>query len=137
MVWGEDVPEVSLNTVRLRVTCKHLQVNEKRFKVRIIKRKQNCFIKLYFVSLQIACLITGVQNKIDHILTLHERTEYFSSDQRVVNLDNLIPFDELALSSINLSPHLVGPNRNNLELHVIIVPMGPYTCRDTPSFDFK
>lgn len=34
MVWGEDVPEVSLNTVRLRVTCKHLQVIEKRFKVR-------------------------------------------------------------------------------------------------------
>lgn len=33
MVWGEDVPEVSLNTVRLRVTCKHLQVSEKRFKV--------------------------------------------------------------------------------------------------------
>ncbi|KAI8125189.1 BTB/POZ domain-containing protein 17 [Lucilia cuprina] len=117
MVWGEDVPGVSLNTVRVRVTCKHLQVNEKRFKI--------------------ACLITGVQNKIDHILTLHERTEYFSGEQRVVNLDNLIPFDELALSSINLSPHLVGPNRNNLELHVIIVPMGPYTCRDTPSFDFK
>lgn len=34
MVWGEDVPEVSINTVRVRVTCKHLQVDEKRFKVR-------------------------------------------------------------------------------------------------------
>lgn len=88
-------------------------------------------------SLQIACLITGVQNKINHILTLHERTEYFSSKSRVVNIDNLIPYEELALSSINLSPHLVGPNRNNLELQVIIVPMGPYTCRYTPSFDFK
>ncbi|XP_013111017.1 BTB/POZ domain-containing protein 17 [Stomoxys calcitrans] len=117
MVWGEDVPEVSINTVRVRVTCKHLQVDEKRFKI--------------------ACLITGVQNKINHILTLHERTEYFSSKSRVVNIDNLIPYDELALSSINLSPHLVGPNRNNLELQVIIVPMGPYTCRYTPSFDFK
>lgn len=82
-------------------------------------------------------LITGVQNKIDHILTVHERTEYFSNKVRVLNVDNLIPYDELALSSIKLSPHLIGGERNNLSIQVIIAPMGPYTCRDAPPFDFK
>lgn len=33
MVWGEDVPEVSLNTVRLRVTCRYPEIDEQRFKV--------------------------------------------------------------------------------------------------------
>uniref|UniRef100_A0A1B0A067 BTB domain-containing protein n=1 Tax=Glossina pallidipes TaxID=7398 RepID=A0A1B0A067_GLOPL len=117
MVWGEDVPEVSLNTVRLRVTCRYPQIEEQRFKI--------------------AALITGVQNKVNHILTLHERTEYFSREHRILNMDNLIPYDELALSSINLSPHLVGPKRNDLLLQVIIAPMGPYTCREAPPFDFK
>ncbi|XP_037938551.1 BTB/POZ domain-containing protein 17 [Teleopsis dalmanni] len=117
MVWGEDVPEFSLNTVRLRATCKHSNIGEERFKI--------------------AVLITGVQNNINHILTVHERTEYFSSKVRVLNIDNLIPFDELALSSIKLSPHLIGPERNNLSIQVIIAPMGPYTCRDVPPFDLK
>lgn len=117
IIWGEDVPEFSLKTVRLRVTCKYPQLDEERFKV--------------------AVLITGVQNKIDHILTVHERTEYFSNKVRVLNVDNLIPYDELALSSIKLSPHLIGGERNNLSIQVIIAPMGPYTCRDAPPFDFK
>ena len=82
-------------------------------------------------------LITGVQNNINHILTVHERTEYFSNQVRVLNMDNLIPFDELALSSIKLSPHLIGPDRNKLNIQVIIAPMGVHTCRDAPPFEFK
>lgn len=91
---------------------------------------------MYFF-LKIAALITGVQNNINHIRTLHERTQYFSREQRALNIDDMIPFEELALSSINLSPHLVGTNRSNLLLHVIIAPMGPHTCRDAPPFEFK
>lgn len=52
MVWGEDVPEVSLNTVRLRVTCKHLQVNEKRFKVRRKLKIINLLINFMYFSFQ-------------------------------------------------------------------------------------
>lgn len=33
IIWGEDVPEFSLKTVRLRVTCKYPQLDEERFKV--------------------------------------------------------------------------------------------------------
>ena len=35
MVWGEDVPEFSMNTVRVRVTCKYPQIGEERFKVHL------------------------------------------------------------------------------------------------------
>ncbi|XP_064547098.1 kelch-like protein diablo [Drosophila montana] len=116
MVCGEDVPGCSLNTVRLRVTCKHQNIGEERFKI--------------------AVLIVGVQNKISHIRTVVERTEYFSEIARVINLDNLLPYEELEQTSPYLSPHLTGNQRNTLSLHVVITPMGPYTCRDTPPFQF-
>lgn len=117
MVWGEDIPECILRTVRLRVTCKENFIKEERFKI--------------------AVLITGVQNKIQHILTVHERTEYFSDSYQVLNIDGLLPYDELALSSIKLSPHLIGLERNNLFLQIIIAPMGVFTCHENPPFDFK
>ncbi|XP_030569396.1 BTB/POZ domain-containing protein 17 [Drosophila novamexicana] len=116
MVCGEDVPGCSLNTVRLRVTCKHQNIGEERFKI--------------------AVLIVGVQNKISHIRTVVERTEYFSDIARVINLDNLLPYEELEHTSPYLSPHLTGNQRNTLSLHVVITPMGPHTCRDTPPFQF-
>ncbi|EDW51426.1 BTB/POZ domain-containing protein 17 [Drosophila sechellia] len=116
MVWGEDVPGCSLNTVRLRVTCKHQNIGEERFKI--------------------AVLIVGMQNQIMHIRTVAERTEYFSDTSRVVNLDNLLPYEELEHTSLYLSPHLTGTARNTLTLHVVITPMGAHTCRDTPPFQF-
>lgn len=81
-------------------------------------------------------LIVGVQNKIEHIRTVVHRTEYFSDEARVINLDNLLPFDELEHTSRNLSPHLTGNQRNTLSLHVVITPMDAHTCRDTPPFQF-
>ncbi|XP_022224820.1 BTB/POZ domain-containing protein 17 [Drosophila obscura] len=116
MVWGEDVPGCYLNTVRLRVTCKNQNIDEERFKI--------------------AVLIVGVQNQITHIRTMVERTEYFSETSRVINLDNLLPYEELELESTSLSPHLSGNQRNTLTLHVVITPMGTHTCRETPPFQF-
>lgn len=81
-------------------------------------------------------LIVGVQTKIPHIRTVVERTEYFSDSARVINLDNLLPFEELQHTSRHLSPHLTGNQRNTLSLHVVITPMGEHTCRDTPPFQF-
>ncbi|SPP78790.1 BTB/POZ domain-containing protein 17 [Drosophila guanche] len=116
MVWGEDVPGCYLNTVRLRVTCKNQNIDEERFKITV--------------------LIVGVQNQITHIRTMVERTEYFSDTSRVINLDNLLPYEELEQESTSLSPHLSGNQRNTLTLHVVITPMGKHTCRETPPFQF-
>lgn len=86
---------------------------------------------------QIGVLITGVQNKIPHIRTVHVRTHYFSIANRVLNIDNLLPYDELELSSIKLSSHLIGKDRNTLSIQVIIAPMGPFSCNEAPELDFK
>lgn len=134
-----EVPETILRTIRLSVTCKRDLTTEQRFKVRSHSHH------IYFdddgefsLSLsQVGVLITGVQNKIPHIRTVHVRTHYFSKENRILNMDNLLPYDELALSSIKLSSHLIGNERNTLSLQIIIAPMGPYVCNDTPPFEFK
>lgn len=135
MVCGEDVPGCSLSTVRLRVTCKHQNIGEERFKVGVLIYD---IYDIYSIPThpQIAVLIVGVQTKIPHIRTVVERTEYFSDSARVINLDNLLPFEELQHTSRHLSPHLTGNQRNTLSLHVVITPMGPHTCRDAPPFQF-
>jgi BTB/POZ domain-containing protein 17 len=112
-----DIPEAILKTVRLRVTCREHFEHEQRFKIGV--------------------LITGVQNTIAHIKTVHVKTHYFSSGCRVLNLDNLLPFDELALSALSLSPHLIGSKRNTLCIQIVIAPMGPFVCPDEPSFELK
>ncbi|EAT45809.1 AAEL002941-PA [Aedes aegypti] len=89
------------------------------------------------LSLQIGVLISGVQNRITHIRTCHVRTAYFSNDFRVLNIDNLIPYDELQLSAVNLSPHLIGEKRDTIRLQVIIAPLGEYASTDMPTFEFK
>lgn len=65
------------------------------------------------------------------------RTAYFSNDFRVLNIDNLIPYEELQLSAVNLSPHLVGEKRDTIRLQVIIAPLGEYACTDMPTLEFK
>lgn len=69
--------------------------------------------------------------------TVHVRTHYFSRVNRVLNMDNLLPYEELELSSIRLSSHLIGAERNQLSLQVIIAPMGAHVSHDTPAFEFK
>lgn len=87
--------------------------------------------------LQIGVLITGIQNNIQHVRTVHVRKPYFSKENPTLNIDHLLPYDELELSTAKLSPHLTGKERNNLNLQVIIAPMGPYICQDTVPFEFK
>lgn len=137
-----EVPETILRTIRLSVTCKRDLTTEQRFKVSTqlkfstsADRLKKNFHFPYFS--QVGVLITGVQNKIPHIRTVHVRTHYFSKENRILNMDNLLPYDELALSSIKLSSHLIGNDRNTLSLQIIIMPMGPYICNDTPPFEFK
>lgn len=82
-------------------------------------------------------MITGVQNNIEHVRTVHVCTSYFSKSNPTLNIDNLLPYDELALSTIKLSSHLTGKDRNTLRLQVIIVPMGVFTSHETIPFEFK
>lgn len=82
-------------------------------------------------------LVTGVQNEKEHIRTVHVRTKYFSNIDRVLNIDDVLPYDELKMSSPILSPHLIGHLRNMIIIQVIIIPMDQYTCHDSPPFEFQ
>lgn len=95
------------------------------------------FLIMIDLIFQVGVLITGVQNNIKHVRTVHVCTSYFSKSNPTLNIDNLIPYDELELSAIKLSPHLIGKDRNTLSLQVIIVPMGNFTCHETIPFEFK
>uniref|UniRef100_U5EUX5 Putative transport and golgi organization n=1 Tax=Corethrella appendiculata TaxID=1370023 RepID=U5EUX5_9DIPT len=111
-----EIPEAIIKTVRLRVICRENLEQEQKF--------------------MIGVLITGVQNKIPHIRTCHVRTSYFSQTNCVVNIDNLLPFEELLLSSLKLSAHLIGDQRDTINIQVIIAPMGPFVCLETPTLEF-
>lgn len=86
------------------------------------------------MSFQIAVLISGSQNNIVHIKTLHTRTSYFSRETRVINFDNLIPYEELDTDN---SIYLVGKDRDVIRIHVIILPFPQSITQDSPPFEFK
>lgn len=145
-----EIPETLLRTVRLSVSCKSNLETDQRFMVRTDRLSHaQCTCTMHNIleniihsygslfRFQVGVLITGVQNNIQHVRTVHVRTYYFSTANPTLSLDNLLPYDELELSSIRLSPHLTGKERNMLSLQVIIAPMGAHTCHDTVPFEFK
>lgn len=111
-----EIPESIIRTVRLKVLLQERLEEDRRFTVGV--------------------LISGVQSKITHVRTCHVRTAYFSNDQRVLNIDNLIPYEELQLSAVNLSQHLIGEKRDTIRLQVVIAPLGEHACTETPPFEF-
>lgn len=79
-------------------------------------------------------LVSGSENNVTHIKTLHTRTNYFSRENRVINIDNLVPYDEL---STDRSLFLIGEKNNTVRIHVIIMPLQQGQTHDSPNFEFK
>lgn len=90
--------------------------------------------RFYNFLLQIAVLVSGSQNNVVHYKTLHTRLNYFSKECRVVNFDNLVPYDEL---STDRNLYLLGKDCDKVRIHVIITPMAHRLAQDEPSFDLK
>nr|CAI5859304.1 unnamed protein product [Callosobruchus analis] len=92
-----EVPQEVLYTVRLSLTCRELSETEMRVKVSV--------------------LIYGLQEKV----------HYFTPQDKVMNMDDLIPFEELNQPATSEgsyeSPYLVGPNRDQLKLNIVIAPI--------------
>ncbi|KAL0881350.1 hypothetical protein ABMA27_001227 [Loxostege sticticalis] len=154
IVWAGtfDVPEVVLRTVRIAITC------------------QNCpepALDAYGepatlepdVRVKIGILVWGVQKGVEHVSSVVERVHRFSSQNRVLNIDGALDFDELntplytpssssAATTVEPQPvthkgptrcqkctdtsddpeprHLLGPNRDQLRIQVVIVPLTDY-----------
>lgn len=111
IVWQGTVemPEHVKRSVRLSLTCKEPPVNSNDD-----------------MRVKIGVLIYGLQDGVEHIARVTEIIHRFSDTERVLNLDDLLPFEELnpQQGSVqdNRSPFLVGPNKDMLKLHIVISP---------------
>ncbi|XP_014482683.1 PREDICTED: BTB/POZ domain-containing protein 17 [Dinoponera quadriceps] len=110
IVWQGTVemPEHVKRSVRLSLTCKEPPVNSN-------------------MRVKIGVLIYGLQDGVEHIARVTEIIHRFSKKDRVLNLDDLLPFEELnpqqgSVSENAVSPFLVGPNKDMLKLHIVISP---------------
>uniref|UniRef100_A0A182JIJ0 BTB domain-containing protein n=1 Tax=Anopheles atroparvus TaxID=41427 RepID=A0A182JIJ0_ANOAO len=109
---SRDIPESIIRTVRLRVTCQASLRCERRY--------------------MIGVLISGMMNDQEYVHTCHVRMAYFSSDQRVVNIDNLIPFEDLQHSPYR---YLVGERQDTIKIQVVIVPLNAFSNLFTPQLE--
>ncbi|XP_051157038.1 BTB/POZ domain-containing protein 17 isoform X2 [Leptopilina boulardi] len=114
IVWQGTVemPEHVIRSVRLSLTCKEPPANSDSDK-----------------RVKIGVLIYGLQDGVEHIARVMETIHRFNKNDRVLNLDDLLPFEELnpqqngGMNSDNaVSSFLVGPNKDMLKLHIVISP---------------
>lgn len=98
-----EVPEEIIRTVRLSLTRRELSQAK--------------------IKVKVAVLIYGIQGGVEHVMEVKEKIHHFTNEDKVMNIDNLIPFFELnatPLSNNDQSPYLIGPDRNQLKLNIVI-----------------
>lgn len=109
-----EVPEEILRTVRLSLTCREL-VNKN-------------------LRVHVAVLIYGKENGAEYVMDVVERVHHFNNQNRILNIDDLIPFEELnpafSLEDSQSSRYLIGPNRNQVRLNIIITPTTPFCVKN-------
>ncbi|KAJ8943668.1 hypothetical protein NQ314_009691 [Rhamnusium bicolor] len=102
-----EVPQEILSTVRLSLTCRELSETAMRVKVSV--------------------LIYGFQGGVEHVMEVREKIHHFAAHDKVMNIDDLIPFNELNTPATQQTehdtPYLVGPNRDQLKLNLVIAPI--------------
>ncbi|XP_066994013.1 BTB/POZ domain-containing protein 17 isoform X2 [Anabrus simplex] len=117
-----EVPESVLRTVRLSVMCKDPSpAPDARVKVGV--------------------LIRGIRDGVEHVMRVIERNHRFCQDDKVLNFDDLLSFDELNSSpgsgSNGCSPYLVGIQRDILKVHIVIAPLSDLCSTTSPPFSAK
>ncbi|XP_050297218.1 BTB/POZ domain-containing protein 17 [Anthonomus grandis grandis] len=102
-----EVPEEILKTVRLSLTCGESANANVRVKVSV--------------------LIYGIQGGVEHVMQIIEKSHYFNAQSNILNMDDLIPFHVLnpgaSLDPTYENPYLIGPNKNQLKLTIVIAPI--------------
>lgn len=116
-----EVPESVLRTVRISITCKDPPTDMDDLRVKV------------------GILIMGVQDGVEHVMSVIQRNHRFSVDDKVLNLDDILSFDELnevCMCTDSNAPEpsqfLVGPNRDILKIHIVIAPLCEFSCTDPP-----
>uniref|UniRef100_A0A2M3Z4P5 Putative transport and golgi organization n=1 Tax=Anopheles braziliensis TaxID=58242 RepID=A0A2M3Z4P5_9DIPT len=112
----QEIPEAVIRTVRVRVGTNGLLEGERRF--------------------MIGVLVFGREDDDEYIVSCRVQVAYFSNQRRVINIDDIIPFDELQWTSEDMpNQYMVGQFRDKVKIQVVIVPLNPYS--DPYSCDVK
>lgn len=78
--------------------------------------------------LQIGVLVFGREDDDEYIVSCRVQVAYFSNQRRVINIDDIIPFDELQWTSTEMpNLYMVGEFRDKVKIQVVIVPLNPYS----------
>lgn len=90
IVWAGtyDVPEVVLRTVRISITCQNPPESVVNYYGDIVRDEPDIRVK-------IGILVWGVQKGVEHVTTVLERVHRFSAQNKVLNIDDALDFDEL------------------------------------------
>lgn len=96
----QEVPERVLRTVRVSVSTK--EESERRVKIGV--------------------LVVGDQEGFEHIRHVRSTNYIFSENDQIVNLDNLLSFDELN-DMKQRSNFLSGVNKESFKIHITITPL--------------
>lgn len=68
-------------------------------------------------NFKVGVLLFGTTDGIEHVISAIVKNHHFNCNERVLNLDDVIPFDDLNVNLLDEEPHkppscyLIGPNR--------------------------
>ena len=102
-----EVPEEIIPTVRVSVACQNMQEDE--------------------VKVQVSLLLYARRGSIEHIVGIIQRDHYFDEHNRVLNIDNVIPFEELNppayVNGEANNKYLTGTFFDQLKINLVITPL--------------
>lgn len=97
-----EMPDKSYKRVRLAVMAKSLFPDKEK-------------------RVNIAVLLLAMQNGIEYVHEVVVRQAIFSLSQKIINFDNLVPFEMLNPTNTK-SPYFVGPENNTVKIKIIVTP---------------
>ncbi|KFM65591.1 hypothetical protein X975_08883, partial [Stegodyphus mimosarum] len=71
----------------------------------------------------VGILICGKQDGLEHVRRVVQKNFVFSDEERMLNINDLIPYEDLNDLRAGRSPYLIGSNSDCLKLHVVITPL--------------
>lgn len=71
----------------------------------------------------VGILICGKQDGLEHVRRVVQKNFVFSDEERMLNINDLVPYEDLNDLRAGRSPYLIGPNSDCLKLHVVITPL--------------
>lgn len=102
-----EVPEEIIRTVRVSVACQKMSQDD--------------------VKVRVSLLLYARQGTIEHIMGIIQRDHYFNEHNRVLNIDNIIPFEELnppAYTQDEIdNKYLTGTFFDQLKINLVITPL--------------